>query len=610
MSNNMYSKDLLDLINDKTVKRPSSKCKEGTYLGTLLRNETDFLDNDPKLAVRLWYIKNDIYEQVKCPHCSKPTNIKINKDGDRIQFCSLVCRSASKDESGLTLAKRNGLKQSVTKKTINQVTGTSIAQDAAAKAANTMKIKDIDGTSIYEKAAQKQSATKKEGYYPAWNKGVRHTQKFKDHLSYIRTELYASGELVHWNTGNETSHETRNKIRQTLLDQELSMSDESKILRAKTMKTLVDNGWVYPSQRPELIKAKQDLALKKYNRLSKNQTHISDDAYIKLTNKDWLYNEHVVLEKTLTEISNDLGVNGTTLGRHLHKFGIETHNFQQSMAEKELFNFVKSIISCKVVANTRSIISPKELDIYIPSKSIAIEYCGLFWHNSLILGNTYHADKLKMCINQKITLITIFEDEWVNNRTIVEGKLKSLLGCDDRSVIYARKCIIDTVKKSDKKEFYTVNHIQGNTNSSIDLGLFYDGILVACASFAIKGDGVYELVRYATSQRITGGLSKLLKNFIKLYQPSEIISFADLRWSVGDMYYKSGWELEKIIPPDYSYIFGQTRSHKFNFRHTSGLKYLPKYDSKLSESENMLAHNIHKIYDCGKMKFIYRRHNS
>jgi len=602
----MYSQDLKDLINDPTVKRPSSKCKEGTHLGTLLRSETNFINNDPKLAVRLWYVQNDVFEQVRCPHCSKPTNIKINKDGARIQFCSLICRSASKDESGLTLAKRNGIKQSKTKKTINPETGTSIAQDAAVKSAKTMKEKDVDGMSIYDKSTQKQSITKKEGNYPAWNKGVPHTQKFKDHLSSIRTELYASGELVHWNIGNETSEETKNKIRQTLLDQELSMSDESKALRAETMKVLRDNGWVHPSHRPELLKAKQELAFVKYNRKHKNQTHISDDSYKKLTNKDWLYNEHVVLEKTLLEISTNLKVSDGVVGKHLHNFGIETHNFQQSMAEKELFSFVKSIISCKVIANTRSIIPPKELDIYIPSKKIGIEYCGLFWHNSLILGNTYHADKLRMCVNNDVELITIFEDEWINNRGLVEAKLKSLLGVDDRPSVYARKCQIDIVDKDIKKEFYNLNHIQGSTNTSTDIGLYYENSVVACMSFTKRNDNTFELVRYATSCKVAGGFSKILKNFIKKYNPTEIISFADLRWSTGNLYQQTGWTLDKIIPPDYSYIFGQTRSHKFNFRHTTGLKHLPNYDSTLSESENMSNHNIQKIYDCGKMRFIYQ----
>jgi len=606
MVNDMYSQDLKELFNDPTVKRPSSKCKEGTHLGTLLRSETSFINNDPKLAVRLWYVQNDVFEQVKCPHCSKPTNIKINKDGVRIQFCSLVCRSASKDKSGLTLAKRNGIKQSKTKKTINPETGTSIAQDAAVKSAKTMKEKDVDGMSIYDKSAQKQSITKKEGNYPAWNKGVSHTQEFKNRLSSIRTELYASGKLVHWNIGNETSEETRDKIRQTLLDQELYMSNESKALRAETMKALYENGWIHPSHRPEVIKYKTDKALTLYNRKHKNQTHISDDSYEKITNKDWLYNEHVVLEKTLTQISNEINVSCGVLARHLHNFGIETQNFQQSMAEKEIFNFVKSIVSCEVIANTRSIIPPKELDIYIPSKKIAIEYCGLFWHNSLILGNTYHADKLKMCVNNDVELITVFEDEWINNSNLVKAKLKSLLGVDDRPAIYARKCQIDMVDKNIKKEFYNLNHIQGSTNTSIDIGLYHDNNVVACMSFAKRADNVFELVRYATSCKIAGGFSKLLKRFINDYQPSEIISFADLRWSTGNLYHQTGWVLDKIIPPDYSYIFGQTRSHKFNFRHTTGLKYLPNYDSTLSESDNMLNHNIQKIYDCGKMRFIYQ----
>ena len=601
----MYPQDLKDLFINPDIKRPSSKCKDGTHLGILLRKETGFLNNEPKLAVRLWYIQNDVHEQVKCPHCSNPTNIKINKDGARIQFCSLTCRSASKDKSGLTLAQRNGLKQSKTKTTIDGDTKTSIAQRAALKSAETMKKRGSDGLTIYEKSAKKQSKTRTEKHFPAWNKGIQQTQEAKEHLSKVRIALYETGKLVHWNTGNETSTETKRKISQKLLNQELTMSEESKVLRAKTMQKLYDNGWIHPSHRPELIKAKQDTAFKKYNRKHKNQTRISDDSYNKLNDKDWLYNEHVIQEKSLLLISKELNVSDGTVGRYLHNFGIETQNFQQSMAEKDLFNFVKSIISCEVIPNTRSIIPPKELDIYIPSKKIGIEYCGLFWHNSLILGNTYHADKLRMCVNNDVELITIFEDEWINKREMVEAKLKSLLGVDDRPSIYARKCSIDTVDKVVKKDFYDNNHIQGSTNTSIDVGLYYENNVVACMSFTKRDNSSFELVRYATSCKVVGGFSKLLKNFLKTCNPTELISFADLRWSTGNLYNKTGWKLDKIIPPDYSYIFGQTRSHKFNFRHTTGLKHLPNYDSTLSESENMLNHDIHKIYDCGKMRFVY-----
>ena len=155
-----YSKELKELFNDPNIRRPSSKCKTGSVLGELLMKETSFLVNCLKLSTRLWYVDNDVFEQVKCPNCQKPTNVKIDKNGARIQFCSLKCSSSYiNPETGLTIQEQNGIMQSKTK--TKKVDGKlSIAQIGAKKSAATMKKVGIDGLSIYEKSAKKQSVTK------------------------------------------------------------------------------------------------------------------------------------------------------------------------------------------------------------------------------------------------------------------------------------------------------------------------------------------------------------------------------------------------------------------------------------------------------------------
>jgi len=51
-------------------------------------------------------------------------------------------------------------------------------------------------------------------------------------------------------------------------------------------------------------------------------------------------------------------------------------NSNTSQMEHELFNFLKPHFS-DIVNNDRSLIKPLELDIVIPSKKTAIEFCGL-----------------------------------------------------------------------------------------------------------------------------------------------------------------------------------------------------------------------------------------
>jgi hypothetical protein len=53
---------------------------------------------------------------------------------------------------------------------------------------------------------------------------------------------------------------------------------------------------------------------------------------------------------------------------------------------------------------------------------------------------------------------------------------------------------------------------------------------------------------------IIGGASKLLKYFIKSIKSKRIISYADRDWSLGELYYKLGFDMLYETDPDYKYI--------------------------------------------------------
>ena len=66
----------------------------------------------------------------------------------------------------------------------------------------------------------------------------------------------------------------------------------------------------------------------------------------------------------------------------------------------------------------------------------------------------------------------------------------------------------------------------------------------------------YELIRFCNKINISviGGASRLLKYFIKTYQPKEIISYADRSWSMGNLYEKLGFKFLYDTKPNYYYI--------------------------------------------------------
>ena len=324
----------------------------------------------------------------------------------------------------------------------------------------------------------------------------------------------------------------------------------------------------------------------------------------KIKNKNWMINQHVTLQQPLTKIAKSLNIGDSTVGRYLHSHNISTKHFFQSTGELELTEFVKSVTN-NVVTNVRDIIPPYELDVFIPEYNLAIEYCGLYWHSEQQgKDKHYHKRKQQLCYSKGIQLLTIFEDEWHKVNDQVKRKIIHLLG-KQKNRIFARKCIICDITRTEKKEFLEKNHIQGNGRGSIQYGLSYNDNLIAVITFIKEKHGNYYLNRYATSCHVVGGFSKLLAYFKRNNDWNSIISFADLRWSDGKLYKENGWLLDKTIPPDYYYSpNGTDRFHKFNYRRKRLSQILPNFDITKSERLNCDDHNILRIWDCGKMRFI------
>lgn len=287
----------------------------------------------------------------------------------------------------------------------------------------------------------------------------------------------------------------------------------------------------------------------------------------------------------------------------------------QSIIEKELIDFIKTL-EAKVIENNRIIISPMEIDSVVPDKRIGFELNGLYWHSE-VSGNKskfYHAQKTKLATDADFRLIQIFEDEWNNKKPIVKARIKSILGKQTRR-IYARKCAVKEIDSKTKNKFLKKYHIQGEDKSSYCLGLFYKNRLVSVMTFSNLRPALgyssslqdeYELVRFCSifHFNVVGGASKLLKHFEQFKNPKKIISYADARWSQGNLYHKLNFNFVGKTQPNYFYIINQSRKHRYGFQKNKLSKLLKNYDENLSEWENMKNHKFDRIWDCGNLKFI------
>lgn len=273
----------------------------------------------------------------------------------------------------------------------------------------------------------------------------------------------------------------------------------------------------------------------------------------------------------------------------------------------------------KFIKNDRTLINPMELDFVLTDYKIAIEINGLRYHTEISgdKNRNYHKNKTGLCEALGYKLIHINEDEILHKQNIVISKIDSMLSINKRK-LFARKCEVKDINKDIANKFLDKYHLQGKTqNTYINIGLFYNNKLVSVMSFGGSRNkskkntiesGCYELTRYCNNFNfyVVGGASKLLAYFNKTYKPKKIISFADKRWSNGDLYYKLGFKLDEELDPDYRYTTGRypfVTLHKSGFKHANIKKKLLNYDENVSEWENMVAHGWDRIWDCGKMKF-------
>ena len=254
-----------------------------------------------------------------------------------------------------------------------------------------------------------------------------------------------------------------------------------------------------------------------------------------------------------------------------------------------------------------------ELDIYIPSKKIAFEFNGIYWHSALRNADrNKHLVKTELCEQLGIKLIHVWEHQFMQKFDVVRSVIANALGKSTQ--IYARKCEVREVPSKEANAFLTASHLNGYVRAKYNLGLYHNATLVAVMSFGKKRfgrnteDGAWEIYRFATSVglQIPGGASRLFKHFIKLKSPRSVMSFADKSLGGGEVYLHIGMTEEKSTPPSYFWANTLVATHLSRYKtQKHRLKELlgDHFDPEKSEGENMRRLGWFKIWDCGNRKF-------
>ena len=325
---------------------------------------------------------------------------------------------------------------------------------------------------------------------------------------------------------------------------------------------------------------------------------------------------------SIRELCNLLGVESEAVLNHASKFGCQSRiaKYVSSM-EQEVVSYLLSVQpDMEIVFHNRKLISPYEIDIYLPEYNIGIECNPTVTHNSSkpyidskILPYNYHQMKSDMCEAIGLQLIHIFGYEWKYRRSIIESMLRNVVH-GERDVVYARKTEVRTVSYIEAGKFLTENHRQGNVNSKIRLGLYQDEVLVAIMTFShvrhtigkyTKDSETYELSRFCSriGTSVVGGASKLFKHFIDTYHPRKVISYSDRAHTSGHLYMVLGFMEVRRSSPGYVWVDMRTERayHRANAQKRNIRNFLKDDTIDLSKTEReiMTEHGYVQVFDSG-----------
>lgn len=275
--------------------------------------------------------------------------------------------------------------------------------------------------------------------------------------------------------------------------------------------------------------------------------------------------------------------------------------------ELEVFEYVKGICA-DAISGDRSIISPKEIDVYVPSKKVGFECHGLYWHSEGsprgLNDKTASISKIMHAKENNVRLFQFFDDEWHFKQEICKSMIDHRLGIT-LNRIGARELNLTKLNTEQQRIFFDASHIAGYTSASVAYGLVTkEGDIVAALSLRSPRQKLYtnmlEIARFSTkpSWHVSGGLNKLFaaaKVYARERSIKSIMTYVDNRFGDGKGYATAGFKHVGSTGVDYWYTDNICRYDRFKFRAQGGF----------SEREVALNARVSKIWGAGSIIMIY-----
>ena len=356
----------------------------------------------------------------KCPVCGKPTKfISIIKGYS--QYCSIKCSKNDPkiiEKTRQTNIERYGVDNpSKSKEVQEKIKRTNIERYGVDNPMKNDKIKQRLISDMIDKYGgvgwssdeirKKAKTTNIERY------GVNNPFESKE----IQEKIKQTN-IERYGVDNPTkSKEIRKKVHQTYLDRYGGFTLQSPILKEKVIRTNLER---YGVPMASMIKSARE---KMIANVHKNNIERIDDLIGYMKNGDWICKcPHPETCDQCREKYYIIPKNHQPSIFHNRRKRDNVELCTRLLPIRPIFStyelqvrsWLKNELKVKYISNDRSIISPLELDIYIPENHLAIEINGCYWHSNDYKPKSYHMDKWSQCKEKGIKMITLWED-WIRD---------------------------------------------------------------------------------------------------------------------------------------------------------------------------------------------------
>lgn len=236
--------------------------------------------------------------------------------------------------------------------------------------------------------------------------------------------------------------------------------------------------------------------------------------------------------------------------------------------------------------NTKKVIPPLEIDIFITSINLGIEYDGRMHHSRGVskheIFNTpdfpinYHLNKTEKCLEKGVELLHIFDNE---SKDLWISFIHSKLGFN--KYINFDECNTRKISNTERTEFLTNNHIFGDIESDYCFGIFHNDELIFTLGYNISNNtteikSICHKMNYHTGNFVSKVIGQNRDDFV-----GDIVYYFNRRLGSPEHLLKTEFEVIKTIKPECFYF----KDDKDEIH-------------RLRDGEN--PEDYRQIWDCGK----------